>query len=117
MGPPPDQDWTKPGPPPDTDATDLHEAWDFRFTNAGLLPSVLIGAIRVSSRFPHPHTGDSPDTRRTLAVDNFQTPGGRLQPPPDLAMQSKPRAFGWLHNAGISSELPRLGRASCRERV
>ena len=34
-------------PPPDTDATDWHEAWDCRFTIAGLLPSVLIGAIRV----------------------------------------------------------------------
>jgi len=38
-----------PGPPPDTDATDLHEAWDCRLANAGLLPSVPIGAIRVSS--------------------------------------------------------------------
>jgi hypothetical protein len=39
------------GPPPDTDVTDWYEAWDCRLTNAGLLPSVLIGAIAVLSGF------------------------------------------------------------------
>jgi hypothetical protein len=27
----------RPGPTPDTDATDLHEAWEYRLTNAGTL--------------------------------------------------------------------------------
>src|ERR1035438_2243970 len=70
MGPPPDQHRTNTGPPrdhtrppprppPDTDVTDMHQAWDCRLANAGPLPFVPIGAIRVSSHFPHPHTGDS----------------------------------------------------------
>ena len=74
MGPPPDQHRTAPRPPPDTDVTDMHQAWDCRLANAGPLPFVPIGAIRVSSHFPHPHTGDSLDTRRSLAGDNFETP-------------------------------------------
>jgi hypothetical protein len=76
MGPPPDPHRTAIGPPPDTDATDLHEVWDCRPANAGRLPFVPIGAIRVSSQFPHPDTGVSPDTRRTLAVENFEPTGG-----------------------------------------
>ena len=34
-------------------------------------------------------TGHTPDTRRIRAVNNFQTPGGRLQPPPGFPMRAR----------------------------
>src|ERR1035441_1782170 len=75
MRPPTDQHRTNPGPPPNTDATDLHEAWDCRLTNA-------VPVLMHSSAFMGPTgethgslAGHAPDTRRTLPVDNFQAPG------------------------------------------
>ena len=71
------------GPLPDTDATDLHGARDCHLPNAGPLPFVPIGAIRVHGTAASPTPNHFQTTDATDLHEAWGQQGGRTGVSPD----------------------------------